>query len=160
MKTAASWTLRDGARGLIGRKKVDWSSFEYGTGIPIEFHADFVRANAGVELARGESRDAYLIVEGVPYLVSFRNVDRDVTSDTLQIRYDSNEPLKRRLAERFHLTYAFLLSERARRDAPPGAKVHLDVPEALASYMDFVATGVPFHYRVELVPAVATSYGR
>lgn len=55
MKEVASWSKPDGVPGLIGRKKVDWSIFEDGTTIPLEFHADFREANNGFSPARGES---------------------------------------------------------------------------------------------------------
>jgi hypothetical protein len=42
-----SWSRPENIPNLIGRKKVDWSIFEYGTHIPIEFHKDFERANGG-----------------------------------------------------------------------------------------------------------------
>ena len=44
-KTVRSWSKPDGMSNLIGRKKVDWSVFEYGSHIPIEFHEDFEKAN-------------------------------------------------------------------------------------------------------------------
>lgn len=153
MKIAASWSKPDGIPSLIGRKKVDWSIFENGTTIPQEFHSDFLEANGGIAVARGEGRNAFLYVDDAAYSARFTNVDRAVASDTLQIRYDSNSNLKTLLADRLHLTYAYLLSARERLGAGEGKKLYVDVPDSLAAYIDFVAMGVPFHYRLSLLPA-------
>ena len=45
LKHKASWSKPAGLKGLIGRKKVDWSIFQDGTPIPAEFHEDFEEAN-------------------------------------------------------------------------------------------------------------------
>ncbi len=156
MKEVASWSKPDGVPGLIGRKKVDWSIFEDGTTIPLEFHVDFREANNGFSPARGESVEVYLLIDGAAYVARLVNVDRAVASDTLQIRYDSNQPLKRLLAERLHLTYSYLLSERARRRTADSQKLFVECPDALQSTIDFVAMGVPFHYRLEFHPAIPT----
>ncbi len=153
MKEVASWSKPDGVPGLIGRKRADWSVFEDGTAIPLEFHVDFRDANKGFIPARGESIEIYLLLDGVAYAARLVNVDRAVASDTLQIRYDSNQPLKRLLAERLHLTYSYLLSERTRRRMGDDQKLFVECPEAFRSTIDFVATGVAFHYRVDLCPA-------
>jgi len=43
-KQVRSWS-KDDRSDLIASKKVDWSVFEYGSQIPLEFHEDFVAAN-------------------------------------------------------------------------------------------------------------------
>lgn len=150
-----SWSKPGGISGLIGRKRVDWSVFEYGATIPAALHEAFRAANGGVRLARGEARPVDLLVDGNPYTATFINVDRTgVRSDTLQIRYDSNSELKEYLRFRFRTSYEFLAEGRSGRNAH-GRKLFLRVPEAIAEYMDWESTGTPFLYLVRTVVALA-----
>ena len=65
--------------GLIARKQVDYSVFQYGSHIPIEFHEDFNEANGGIIVNHGESRAVTLIVEDKEYNAVLINVDRTNT---------------------------------------------------------------------------------
>ncbi len=150
-----SWSRIGGPKGLIGRKRVDWSVFEYGTTIPIGLHGAFCAANDGVKLGRGEAQPLNLVVDGQPFMAVLVNVDRSGgSSDTLQIRYDANENLKAYLRERFRTSYAFLVERRAGRTSP-GRKLFLRVPNDMAEFMDFIATDTPFSYVVRIVPALS-----
>lgn len=158
-KSSFSWSKPDGDPDLIGRKKVDWSVFEDGTGIPLQFHTDFAIANHGEVLYRGEAHDITLIVEGQSFHATLMNVDRtSVAADTLQIRYDSNEQLKAFLAERLEVSYSYLQAER-RAKAALGKKVYAKVPDSQAEYLDFYSTGEPFKYRIEIVPHITEAVG-
>lgn len=149
-----SWSAPTGIPGLIGRKRVDWSVFEDGTTIPASLHDAFRAANGGASLARGEARLAHLLIDGLPYPVTFLNVDRKGRqSDTLQIRYDSNVALKEYLELRFRTSHEFLEASRSGR-VTPGHKLFIRVPDALSEYLDFVSTGTPFVYDVRTVVAL------
>ncbi|MHC1745524.1 MAG: hypothetical protein AB9895_00040 [Negativicutes bacterium] len=105
-KIIRSWSKPDNIPNLIGRKNVDWSVFEYGSHIPIEFIEDFEKANDNIHVDRGTNKEVTLIVEGNEYKVILSNVDRKGMSiDTLQIRYDSNKELKNFLQEKFKTSY-------------------------------------------------------
>lgn len=151
-KSAGSWSKPSGVPNLIGRKQVDWSIFEYGTTVPIDFHAEFWAANGGERLDRGDSREITLLVEGRHYNATLINVDRtSVATDTLQIRYDSNTELKKLLRDRLRVSYEHLKNEREKR-AGKGRKVYANVPTRLAEYLEFYDTGTPYFYRVVLCP--------
>lgn len=150
-----SWSNPAGIPGLIGRKRVDWSVFEYGTTIPGALHEAFRAANGGVRLDRTETRPVVLLVDGTPHTVTFINVDRKgVKSDTLQIRYDSNRELKEYLRLRFRTSYEFLAASRGGKSVH-GRKLFFRVPDAIAEHMDFESSGTPFLYLVRTVPALA-----
>lgn len=152
MKVKASWSKPEGKPGLIGRKKVDWSIFEYGTPIPIEFQEEFDRANRGNYLVRGERRPVYLLLEGNLYSkVSLTNMDRiGVKANTYHIRYDGNRKLRDHLKESLYDVYTFL-KDNCRESESGKRKVYPSVPDEIAAFLDFYETEVPFRYLVEIV---------
>jgi 5-methylcytosine-specific restriction enzyme B len=149
-KDIRSWSRPDGIPNLIGIKKVDWSVFEYGTHIPLEFIEDFERANRGTHVNRGESHAVKLLIGGEDFDGVLVNVNREgVQVDTLQLRYDGNQKLKDLMKDRFARTYNYLLDERARRDE--GSKEQIRVDDKQAEYIEFYETEEPFQYKLELI---------
>ncbi|WP_283152647.1 hypothetical protein [Guptibacillus hwajinpoensis] len=111
MKKIRTWDNSGETVDLIGRKKVDWSIFEFGSTIPQGFHEEFVIANNNIVLKRGEKKEVHLITAETEYSAKLINVDRkDVPADSLQIRYDQNKELKELLKSVFYSSYN-LLSE-------------------------------------------------
>ena len=108
IKEFRSWSKPDNVPGLIGRKKVDWSIFEYGSHIPLIFHEDFKNANQGIQIDMGKSEKIELLIGDKIFEANLVNIDRRaVDYDTLQIRYDSNEDLKELFMERFNTSYDY-----------------------------------------------------
>ena len=93
IKKMRSWTKPEEKQNLIGRKKVDWSIFKYGTQIPMVFHEEFETANDGFHIEKGESKDIELLINGKDYSARLVNIDSKREKDTLQLRYDKNEEL-------------------------------------------------------------------
>jgi len=144
VKEKRSWSKLN-IPGLIARKQVDYSVFQYGSHIPIEFHEDFNEANGGIIVNRGESRAVTLIVEDKEYNAVLINVDRTNTKvDTLQIRYDGNNDLKMLLKERFHRSYEYIEQNKVGRQP-------VIVPDQDAEFMEFYRTDEPFKYVVKLI---------
>ena len=152
LKQKASWYKPALLPGLIGRKKVDWSIFEDGTPIPVEFHEDFEKANHYESIPRGDKRNITLIIEGKPYSATLRNLNRKgVATDTLHIRYDQNDELKELLLKHFQTSYQYILKERDVQFAAGKERPNVKVPDDLAEYLDFFETDSPYQYRVEFV---------
>lgn len=152
MKVKASWSKPDGITGLIGRKKVDWSIFEYGTPIPVEFQGDFDQANGGYSLYRGERTSLKLVIDGKVFdSVSLFNMDRTgVKANTYHIRYDGHQELRDYLKESMQDLY-FFLKDNVQVSVSGKRKIYPSVPHDIAVYMDFYETGEPFRYKVKIV---------
>lgn len=149
-KRSTSWS-KPNIKNLIARKQVDWSIFNWGATIPLEFHEDFNKVNGNTKLKRGDKCEIELVINGIRYKASFVNVDRKgIASDTLQIRYDSNKELKEIIKQEFQFSYEYLqaklkLKTKLRKKSFP------KVSETYAEYIDFYDTGIPYLYRVELL---------
>jgi 5-methylcytosine-specific restriction protein A len=151
IKIKASWSKPANLNGLIGRKKVDWSIFEDGTTIPVDFHEDFNKANGDISIMRGQKRDLILLYEDKQYNALFQNMDRSgISTDTYQIRYDTNEDFRRLLADTFEFSLNYIKNEREAK-APSGKKVYAKIPDDLAEYIDFYETDMPFVYKIEFI---------
>ncbi|WP_051296759.1 AAA family ATPase [Anaeroarcus burkinensis] len=147
---STSWSKAEGIDNLIGRKRVDWSVFQYGTHIPLDMIDAFVGANAGKRLERGEKQAIVLLFKDVEYPAILTNIDRKgVDVDTLQIRY-SDAALKEAFRESFSVSYDYILQQREGRED----KSQIVVPDEFAEYLDFYDTRVPFKYK--LIPVVKT----
>jgi 5-methylcytosine-specific restriction enzyme B len=143
IKQHRSWSKLD-FQGMIARKKVDWSIFINGSHIPLEFHEDFEEANNGKHLTRGDKQKIVLIIAEKKYEAQLVNVDRkEVSSDSLQLRYDNNKELKQLLVHTFHYSYNRINSHRLRNDNKT-----IVLPDEEAEYMEFYSTERPFVYRV------------
>lgn len=150
MKIVESWSKPDLGKNFIARKKVDWSIFEYGTHIPLQFIEYFVKANGGENIALGEKHDIILIIEGIKFEANISNIDRkSFDNDTVQIRYNSNNDLKTFLISKLQKSYNYLNSERAKKKEM-NDKSKTVVPDSLAEYLDFYETDKPFCYSIEI----------
>jgi hypothetical protein len=143
IKESASWS-KDETPNLIGRKKVDWSIFNDGSTIPIEFHEEFENANNHFHIERGQRRHLVLLYENKEFDAHLRNVDRKVKSDTLQILFGKD--LKEYLKQVFVTSYDYLNQNRIENQ-----KNYVAVPDELAEYINFYETEEPFKYRMEFI---------
>lgn len=149
IKTNRSWWKDDTVPNLIGRKQVDWSIFEYGTQIPMEFHEDFAKANHNIEIPLGQSHKVQLVIEGSQYECNLIRINpKKQNREALQIRYDSNIELKDYMSARFRSTYNYLLHKRSQAES---TKKPIIVPEQFAEYLEFYATDKPFKYEVKFI---------
>ena len=144
IKEVSSWSKFDKEK-MIGRKKVDWSTFHDGSTIPINFHEDFEKANDYRHLERGEKEKVTLILGNEHYEATLVNVNRKVNSDTLQILF--GKELKALLKNVFITSYEYLEKFRYENEKKYGV-----VPDELAEYIEFYETGEPFKYRMKFIP--------
>lgn len=73
---------------LIMKKRIDWSIFNYGWTIPQDKHY-LINLISG-DLSRGTSKEIKFSINDQIFYLKLSSFDRKTTSDTLQIRYDSN----------------------------------------------------------------------
>lgn len=151
MKQVRSWSKPYHIPNLIAVKKVDWSIYQHGSHIPIEFHEDFVEANDGHHIPRGHSKQIQLVINEEIYHATFRNFKRnDSTTDALSLRYDGNQPLRDLLTQVFHRSYTYIQAEREKNNS-----TNVIVPDDLAEYIEFYKTDKPFVYDVKLIPTLS-----
>lgn len=142
-----SWTHDDSIPELIGRKKVDWSIFEYGSTIPNDFITFFTQANLGEDIVVGSPQKVTLIWKDNTYQAALRIADQESAGrETLQINYRSNE-LKELMKLIFKSTYEYLSKYKVN-----GSRKQTPVPDELAEYIEFYSTGDPFTYEIKLLP--------
>ncbi len=138
MRSSFSWDKPEGKPGLIARKTADWSLFRWGAHIPLEFLPDFEEANGNCSLKRGEAREVILLYQNRFFQAIIRNLDRKTKSDTVQIRFESNQELKDLLREELGQSYKYLEKQ--------GPNTH--IPEDIAEFVEFFKTRVPFVYKI------------
>ncbi|MEA3318674.1 MAG: AAA family ATPase [Bacillota bacterium] len=144
-KEVRSWS-KPSDEGLIGKKKVDWSIFEYGTHIPIDFHEEFAAANENYNVKIGEKVPVKLLINNNSYAAQLVNSRRkDSEKGSLQLRYDNNTSLKEMLIEKFKQSYEYLIKNREGKSKRP-----IHTPKENEEYLGFFQTEKPFVYRVDL----------
>jgi MoxR-like ATPase len=149
-----SWWKDNNIPNLIGRKQIDWSIFEYGTHIPMEFHEDFAKANLNIEIPLGQSHKIILIHEGTQFECNLSRINQKKQNrEALQIRYDTHKELKDYMISKFNATYNYLSHKRSIAES---TKAPITVPEQFAEYLDFYATDKPFIYEVNFITNDAT----
>ncbi|RNB92484.1 hypothetical protein EDM56_01970 [Brevibacillus fluminis] len=149
IKKNRSWWKDDTIPNLIGRKQIDWSIFEYGTHIPMDFHEDFDTANQNIEIPLGQSKKALLTIEGSQFECNLSRINqKKQLREALQIRYDSNTELKDYMIAKFRSTYNYLFHKRSQAAS---TKNPITVPEQFAEYVEFYATDQPFVYELKLI---------
>lgn len=157
MKIKDSWSKPGGLPGLIGRKRVDRSIFSEGTTIPHEFYADFIEANGGYALPRGEKREVTLVLGGQEFPARLESREQGPEQWRLLYRGGSSE-LRELLRQQLHISFEYLEAEFAARPLAPGEKAFVTTDDDHAEYVDFYATGTPFRYQVELVQAALPDF--
>ncbi|MHA2854254.1 McrB family protein [Paenibacillus lautus] len=156
IKQVRSWTYDDNIPDMIGRKKVDWSIFEYGSTIPNDFKPYFYQANGGEEIEVGKGIRVSLIYEGNLYQASLRNVDqKSAGRETLQLRYHSNE-LKELMISRFKHSYDYIST---RKPQESGNRKQVFISDDLAEYIEFYSTDIPYTYEMKLLTLEDTQHG-
>lgn len=144
IKRNRSWWKDDSIPKLIGCKQIDWSMFEYGTHIPLDFREDFAEANHSIDIQLGQSQKVLLITEDNQFECNLSRINQSKNNrEALQIRYDSNVQLKNYMVDRFKSTYFYLNRKRSQAS---NTKNLITVPEQFAEYLEFYATDKPFVY--------------
>lgn len=145
-----SWSRPRGLPGLLGRKRMDWSTFLSGTHVPLALQGGFDRANGGEPIPQGSGHSLELLVGDRRYDARLQNVARrGKASDSYELHWRSRD-LVELLRHELATSYQYMVSQQA--SLPEGTRMSSDVPDHLAEFMDFYATDTPYVYRVELIP--------
>lgn len=147
-----SWTHDDSIPDLIGRKKVDWSIFEYGSTIPNDFITFFDKANRGEVIEVGGHKKLILVWKDEKYQAVLRIANQSGAGrETFQINYRSNE-LKELMQTVFKSTYEYLSKHKVK----DSGRKQTPVPDELSEYIEFYSTDEPFKYEMKLVPLTSS----
>ncbi|KNZ68292.1 HNH endonuclease [Thermincola ferriacetica] len=139
------------------KKRVDWSLLEYGITIPIECHQNFFIAN-GEYLPRGHSREIDLVWNGQVIKTRLNNVDRKVSSDTLQIKYSQGTPASDFFKAVFQRTYINALRQRETGHLEGKERPQTRIPDEEAEYLYIFSTNLPYVYEIECETQVEKFY--
>jgi len=123
------------------KKEVDWSLFNYGFAIPLDYQVVFKQV-AGRYLQRGESKEIVLMIDGQSYKAKLNNnkiaEKFGKRADIIQVRYGESSEVAERLRGCFKRTYEYLKSIKQLQNA--GEKTHIKLPEEYKEYIAVYTT--------------------
>lgn len=138
----------------VYKKEVDWSLLMEGLALPMENQVVFGQI-MGRFLARGESKDIKLYLNGKSYKAKIVNLNFDPRfhrkNDTYQIRYKRNGELAKALQASFFKSYNYIKNVRENRD--PSIRTMIKVPEKYREYLVIYTTEYDDSYVLETIVA-------
>jgi hypothetical protein len=140
------------AGDYVYKKEVDWSLLTEGLTLPIDNQVVFGR-NMGRFLARGESKQITLYLDGKAYKARITNVNFDQRhnrkKDTLQIRYSKDGDLSNAFKMVFSQSYKYIIEKRQLRIKGDRTQIHL--PENCKDYLAIYTTEYEDSYLLETI---------
>lgn len=138
----------------VYKKEVDWSLFNYGFAIPLEYQVVFKQI-ADRFIGRGESQIIHLYLNGKAYDAKLNNnriADKfGNRADIVQIRYTQNSELAVALRGLFQRSYAYI--DGIKKLQEPGSKKHITLPEEYKEYLAVYTTEYDDSYVLEAIAA-------
>lgn len=127
-----SWIdINNNDKNFLGRKRVDYSTFERGTTIPERYHKVFLD-NLSAEVTKGKQVKIKLYVNDKLYNAVIRWPNsKDRKGTTIQLLY-SNKSLKELLQNRLDVSYNYIINYIKQNDKKPNT-----IPKEYAEYIDF-----------------------
>lgn len=142
----------------VYKKEVDWSLFNYGFAIPIEHQVVFSRV-ADRFIARGESKEITLYLNGKPYRARLNNNSISKKfgnhADIVQIRYTQNSDLAQALRACFQRSFAYISKMKDLQEK--GSKKHINLPDEYKEYLAVYTTEYDDTYVLETIGSVDMS---
>ena len=142
------------AENYVYKKEVDWSLFNYGLNIPIQYQVKFKQI-AGRFIERGESKPITLYLNGRSYNARLNNLNFDAKyrnhADMVQIRYSGNSDIANALRGCFSRSYAYIKSIKDMQDK--GSKNHVPLPDEMKEYLAIYTTEYDDSYILEPIVA-------
>ena len=136
----------------IYKKEVDWSLFNYGFAIPLEYQVVFKQI-ADRYIRRGESETITLYLEGKSYKARLNNnriADKFGNhADIVQVRYSQNSELAVALRSVFCKSYTYILNEKKKQEA--GSKTRITLPDEYKEYLVIYTTEYDDAYVLEAI---------
>lgn len=146
----------------VYKKEVDWSLLNQGLSIPLDIQVIF-QNNIKKFISRGESKDIFIILNGVSYKVKLVNQKFDELrypnhKDILQIRYNPNSEIAEKLRYNFSNTYRYLCEQR--RTLDERQKRYFKIPEDKREFLAIYTTEYADTYLVECITQTETAEAR
>ena len=142
------------SESYVYKKEVDWSLFNYGLAIPVDYQIIF-RQIADRYIERGESKQVTLYLEGKSYQAKINNNKIHPSAgnrkDIVQIRYSPNSDLAYALRGLFSRSYAYIAA--MKKMQPAGSKAHIALPEDQKEYLAIYTTEYDDSYVLEVITA-------
>ena len=138
----------------VYKKEVDWSLFNYGFAIPIEYQVVFSNV-AGRFIKRGESKEITLYLNGKSYKAKLNNNSISPKfgkhADIVQVRYGQNSDLAQALRGAFPRSYEYIRKAKSMQEK--GSKKHIVLPEEVKEYLAVYTTEYDDTYVLETICA-------
>ena len=142
------------AETYVYKKEVDWSLFNYGFAIPLDYQVVFKQI-ADRYIQRGESTKIQFYLSGKSYEARLQNnkiSDRfGNRADIVQVRYSQNSDLAAAFRNIFRCSYAYIGAHKKMQE--PGSKKHISLPEEYKEYLAIYTTEYDDSYVLEAINA-------
>ena len=139
---------------IVYKKEVNWSMFNDGISIPIDYQVVFKRI-AGRYLQRGESKPIKLYLNGKSYDATLRNLntssDFGDLSDKVQIRYTRNSEIALALRQNFFKSWSYIKQVKSLQ--PKGSRKPIPLPDNSREYLAIYTTEYDDTYILEPILA-------
>ena len=141
---------------FIYQKLIDRSTLREGFQIPVEFHP-WLKASLGGMPQHGEMRDIRIVIDGVEYGAQLKNQSFDQDKykghpDVIQIRYNVNSPIAKRLREIFASSWDYV-SQIKSRPENQNRKFTIKVPEENQEFLALSSTDQPNVFVADCITA-------
>ena len=137
---------------FVYKKEVDWSLFNYGFAIPLEYQVVFKQI-ADRFIARGESKTIHLYLNGKSYDAKLNNnkvADRfNRKTDIVQVRYTQNSDIAIALRGTYSRSFAYISALKAQQ--MPGSKRRISLPEECKEYLVIYSTEYDDSYILDTI---------
>lgn len=131
-----SWSTPISQTNYIGRKRVDYSVFDYGSTIPLRFHREFLKIAQVEHLSKGENKEVILVIDNQKYKAKIRSINsKQKRSDVLQLRYDGNKKLKELLRDTFEISYDYITKYKQANENKNPSKIDEEFQEFIDFYI-------------------------
>ncbi len=136
----------------VYKKEVDWSLFNYGFAIPLEYQVVFKQI-AGRFLQRGESKPITLYLNGKSYDAKLQNNKIDSKfgnrADIVQVRYSRNSDIAIALRGTFQRSYLYM--QKIKQMQEKGSRNRINLPEEYKEYIAVYTTEYDDSYILETI---------
>lgn len=140
------------SENYVYKKEVDWSLFNYGFAIPLEYQVIFKQI-AGRFLERGESKPIKLYLNGQSYDARLQNNRIDSKfgkrADIVQVRYSRNSEIANAMRGIFQRS--FLYMQKIKQMQEKGTKSRVALPEEYKEYIAVYTTEYDDSYLIEAI---------
>lgn len=136
----------------VYKKEVDWSLFNYGFAIPLEYQVVFKQIKDRY-IQRGESKTIHLYLNGKSYEAKLNNNNISKRfgnhADIVQVRYGQNSDIAIALRGLFHHSYTYIKNMKKLQE--PGSKKRIVLPEKYKEYLVIYTTEDDDSYVLEVI---------